>query len=103
MTSGAVATVRGRSWSADVAGAGRRSRMPVSEPQPRTAEKVSRRTIAEQAKNGSEQPTVGCPGRQLMAAGQLQLAQHRRHVRLHGLDRDEKLARHLPVGVTPRD
>src|SRR5664280_2280551 len=51
----------------------------------------------------SDQPPVAGSARELVAVGQLQLAQHRGDVGLHGLDRDEQLAAYLPVGVAAGD
>ncbi len=51
----------------------------------------------------SHQAAVGGPAGQLVPVGQLELAQHRRHVRLDRLDRQHQLARHLLVGVAPGD
>src|SRR4051795_5116614 len=51
----------------------------------------------------SEQAAVRGPAGQLVPGGQLELAEHARHVGLHGLDRDEELAGHLLVGVAAGD
>ena len=52
---------------------------------------------------GSEQAPVRGPPGQLVARGQLELAQHAGHVGLDGLDRDEQLLGDLLVGVATGD
>ena len=56
------------------------------------------RLRAAQSSRRSDRP----PG-ELVARGELQLAQHRGHVGLDGLDRDEQLGADLLVGVAARD
>src|SRR5262245_41168091 len=51
----------------------------------------------------SVKPPFGRPARQLVAVGELQLAQHRRHVRLDGLGRDPQAQGDLLVHVPARD
>src|SRR5947208_2340494 len=50
-----------------------------------------------------QQPPLRRPPRQLVAAGELELAQHRADVRLDGLDRDPQAQRDLLVHVAARD
>src|SRR5438270_9037701 len=50
-----------------------------------------------------QQPALGGPAGELVAAGELELAQHRRHVGLHRLGRDRQLAGDLLVGVAAGD
>ena len=52
---------------------------------------------------GLDQAAVGGPPGQLVAVGQLQLAEHGRHVALDRLDRDGELAADLLVGPAPGD
>ena len=54
-------------------------------------------------RGSSCQAPLGRPARELMAGGQLQLAQHRGDVGFHRLDRDEQLPGDLLVGVTTGD
>src|SRR4051794_25543081 len=51
----------------------------------------------------SQQAALRGPAGQLVARGELELAQHGAHVGLDGLDRDEQLGGDLLVGVAARD
>src|SRR5437899_10287167 len=55
------------------------------------------------ARLSSDEPAVCGPTREVVAVRELELAQHRRHVRLDRLHGDGELASDLLVGVAPCD
>src|SRR5438128_997028 len=64
---------------------------------------ASARTAGSGRPGWSDQAAVGGPAGQLVPVGQLQLAEHGGHVRLHRLHRDVQLPGDLLVRVAPGD
>src|SRR5665648_555955 len=83
--------------STNPSGFDRRAATTVPEPIDAGRTRVRSRAVV------SEQAARGGPTGQLVPRGQLELAEHGRHVRLDRLDRDEQLRGHLAVGVPAGD
>src|SRR5665648_555956 len=83
--------------STNPSGFDRRAATTVPEPIDAGRTRVRSRAVV------SEQAARGGPTGQLVPRGQLELAEHVRHVRLDRLDRDEQLRGHLAVGVPAGD
>src|SRR5579863_9623765 len=71
-------------------------------PSPAARGRTTGDAIPAAGRSSGQAPLGGPPG-ELVARGELELAQHRGHVALDGLDRDVQLAGDLLVGVALGD